>query len=88
MVDTKASLALIPTSFKALRTRARIHFHLEEFDAAVAGFKVSIEHAKFEGADADTRSLRVELKKAEAALKQSQTKDYYKILGRPLFNVW
>jgi len=31
--------------------------------------------------DADVRALKVELKKAEAALKRSKTKDYYKILG-------
>jgi hypothetical protein len=47
----------------------------------VADFKSSIEQAEFESA-ADGRSLRVELKKAEAALKRSKTKDYYKILGR------
>lgn len=31
--------------------------------------------------DADLRALKTELKKAEAALKRSKTKDYYKILG-------
>jgi DnaJ family protein C protein 7 len=87
LVDTEASLALLPTSFKALRTRARILFHLEDFDAAVADFRSSIEQAEFERADADVRSLKVELKKAEAALKHSKTKDYYKILGKSLFNV-
>lgn len=88
MADTEASLALLPTSFKALRTRARINLHLEKFDAAVADFMSAIEQAGFENADADLRSLRTELKKAEAALKRSKTKDYYKILGRPLFNFW
>jgi len=34
-----------------------------------------------EGSDADVRALRGELKKAEAELKRSKTKDYYKILG-------
>ena len=29
----------------------------------------------------DVRALQSELKKAEAALKRSKTKDYYKILG-------
>ncbi|KAH7915250.1 hypothetical protein BJ138DRAFT_1142032 [Hygrophoropsis aurantiaca] len=79
--DTEASLAIYPTSFKALRTRARINLHLEKYDAAVVDFKSSIEQAEFEGSDADVRSLRTELKKAEAALKRSKTKDYYKILG-------
>lgn len=81
LVDTEASLVLLPTSFKALRTRARINLHLEKLDAAVADFKSSIEQAEFENADVDVRSLRAELKKAEAALKRSKTKDYYKILG-------
>ncbi|KAH7890916.1 hypothetical protein F5I97DRAFT_2052017 [Phlebopus sp. FC_14] len=81
--DTEASLALFPTSFKALRTRARINLHLEKFDAAVADFQSSIEQAGMEGSDADVKSLRTELKKAETALKRSKTKDYYKILGIP-----
>ncbi|KAF9233480.1 hypothetical protein BU15DRAFT_80089 [Melanogaster broomeanus] len=81
--DTEASLSLTPTSFKALRTRARINLHLEKFDAAVTDFKSSIQQAEFENADGDVRSLRIELKKAEAALKRSKTKDYYKILGVP-----
>ncbi|KAH7918272.1 TPR-like protein [Leucogyrophana mollusca] len=79
--DTESSLALYPTSFKALRTRARINLHLEKYDAAIADFKSSMEQADFDGNDADVRSLRTELRKAEAALKRSKTKDYYKILG-------
>ncbi|KIJ21013.1 hypothetical protein PAXINDRAFT_165811 [Paxillus involutus ATCC 200175] len=81
--DTEDSLSLVPTSFKALRTRARINLHLEKFDAAVADFRSSIEYAESENAQADARSLKTELKKAEAALKRSKTKDYYKILGVP-----
>ncbi|KAI8990397.1 hypothetical protein BD414DRAFT_299017 [Trametes punicea] len=81
LADTEASLLLNPTSFKAIRTRARIFLHMEKFDAAIADFKTAIEQAGFEGSDADVRALRAELKKAEVALKQSKTKDYYKILG-------
>ncbi|KAI0369294.1 DnaJ-domain-containing protein [Pilatotrama ljubarskyi] len=81
LADTEASLELNSTSFKALRTRARIHLHMEKYDAAIADFKSAIEQAGFEGSDADVRALRAELKKAEVALKQSKTKDYYKILG-------
>jgi DnaJ homolog subfamily C member 7 len=83
LTDTNASLALISTSFKALRTRARINMHLEKFDAAIADFNSAVEQAGVEGNDADVRALRSELKKAEAALKRSKTKDYYKILGVP-----
>lgn len=81
LADTEASLLLNPTSFKALRTRARIHLHMENYDAAIADFKSAIEQAGFENCDADVRALKNELKKAEVALKRSKTKDYYKILG-------
>lgn len=83
LVDIDASLALFPTSFKALRTRARIYLHLEKYDSAIADFKSAIQQAKTEGnsTDNDIRALQGELKKAEAALKRSKTKDYYKILG-------
>ncbi|KAI0058879.1 protein prenylyltransferase [Artomyces pyxidatus] len=83
LVDIEASILLYPTSFKALRTRARIQLHLESYDAAIADFRKAIEQAEFEAVDAEVRSLRGELKKAEAALKRSKTKDYYKILGVP-----
>ncbi|KAG6334264.1 hypothetical protein ID866_4821 [Astraeus odoratus] len=81
LADTDASLALVSASFKALRARARINMHFEKFDAAVGDFKAAIEQASKDGADGDVRSLRTELRMAEAALKRSKTKDYYKILG-------
>ncbi|KAM6497496.1 hypothetical protein JOM56_007969 [Amanita muscaria] len=81
LADTEASLTLVPTSFKALRTRARIYLYLDRFDSSIADFKSAIQQAQTEGADADVRSLKTELKKAEVALKRSKTKDYYKILG-------
>ncbi|PPQ95563.1 hypothetical protein CVT26_008591 [Gymnopilus dilepis] len=83
LADTEASLELSPSSFKALRTRARINLHLEKFDAAIADFNSAIQQAQTEGTatDNDVRALKTELKKAEAALKRSKTKDYYKILG-------
>ncbi|KAI9058789.1 TPR-like protein [Trametes sanguinea] len=54
---------------------------LEKFEAAISDFKSAIEQAELEGSDGDVRALKAELKKAEVALKQSKTKDYYKILG-------
>lgn len=83
LTDTDASIELSPNSFKALRTRARINLHLEKYDACVADFKSAITEAQNEGSatEADVRALKSELKKAEAALKRSKTKDYYKILG-------
>jgi tetratricopeptide (TPR) repeat protein len=83
LVDTEASLVLQPGSFKALRTRARIRLHNEQYDDAIADFRAALEQAEFESADGDVRALRGELKRAEAALKRSKTKDYYKILGVP-----
>ncbi|KAG7098436.1 hypothetical protein E1B28_000388 [Marasmius oreades] len=81
--DVDASIELVSNSFKALRTRARIHLALDNFDKAVIDFKSAITEAHKDGStsDADVRALRNELKKAEAALKRSKTKDYYKILG-------
>ncbi|EIW56458.1 DnaJ-domain-containing protein [Trametes versicolor FP-101664 SS1] len=81
LADTEESLVLNANSFKALRTRARIHLHLEKYDSAIADFKAAIEQAGLEGSDADVRALRGEQRKAEVALKQSKSKDYYKILG-------
>lgn len=83
LTDINISLQLSPNSFKALRTRARINLHLEKFDASIADFKSSIQQAQTEGSatEADVRALKSDLKKAEAALKRSKTKDYYKILG-------
>ncbi|KAH9973386.1 hypothetical protein BJV74DRAFT_968159 [Russula compacta] len=83
LVDTEASLVLQPGSFKALRTRARIRLHNEQYDDAIADFHAALEQAEFESADGDVRALRTELRRAEAALKRSKTKDYYKILGVP-----
>ena len=82
LADIGTSLDLHPTSFKALRTRARIYLHLEQYEAAIADFNSALEYAASEGATADERTLRTEIRKAEADLKRSKTKDYYKILGK------
>ncbi|CAE6443965.1 unnamed protein product [Rhizoctonia solani] len=80
--DTNASLALNPDSYKALRTRARIHLDLEHYEDAVRDFKAAQESAEGDGAAAgEVRSIAEEVKKAEVLLKRSKTKDYYKILN-------
>ncbi|KEP47008.1 DnaJ family C protein [Rhizoctonia solani 123E] len=80
--DTNASLALNPDSYKALRTRARIHLELEHFEDAVRDFKAAQESAEGEGAAAaEVRALAEEVRKAEVLLKRSKSKDYYKILN-------
>ncbi|KAH8111741.1 hypothetical protein DFH11DRAFT_1611609 [Phellopilus nigrolimitatus] len=81
LTDITASLELYPASFKALRTRARINLHLEQYESSVADFKAALEQAGMDGSTAEQRALQTELKKAEAALKRSKMKDYYKILG-------
>ncbi|KAL1678207.1 hypothetical protein EV122DRAFT_212555 [Schizophyllum commune] len=81
--DTDNALRLVPTSYKALRTRARINLVLENYDGAVQDFKSAIHEASAEGStsEAEIRTLKTELKQAELDLKRSKTKDYYKILG-------
>lgn len=81
LTDIEESIALFPGNFKALRTRARIHLHLENFEGSVADFQAALTQAKSEDSIAEVRSLQTELKKAEAALRRSKSKDYYKILG-------
>lgn len=75
------SLELVPTSYKALRTRARIYLLREDYQAAVNDFKASLEQVRIDGSQVEERSLKQELKEAELALKRSKSKDYYKILG-------
>eukprot|EP01031_Cornospumella_fuschlensis_P033638 gene33638-40692_t len=52
-----------------------ICMHEEDFDCAVQNLKRAAELSQGD------RGLQEELRKAEAALKQSKMKDYYKILG-------
>lgn len=80
--DTLIALELLPTSFKALRTQARIRLAQEEYEDAVRDFKQAQEACSTDGgSSADAKNIAQELKEAEAALKRSKTKDYYKILG-------
>ena len=77
--DAEASLLLVSTPFKALRTRARINFRLEKYEASISDWKRAIAQPD---ADANVNALEAELKQAEAALRRSMRKDYYyKILG-------
>ncbi|KAF8585459.1 TPR-like protein [Ramaria rubella] len=83
LADTNASLELVATSYKALRTRARIQMVLEDYQSAVNDFKASLEQVRIDGSQTEERALKQELKDAEVALKRSKSKDYYKILGIP-----
>ncbi|EDR00744.1 uncharacterized protein LACBIDRAFT_312956 [Laccaria bicolor S238N-H82] len=81
VANMDTSLSISPKSFTALRTRARINLHLKKYDAS-AEFKSAVKHVTTEGSasEVDVLALKVDLKKAEAALKRSKMKDYYKIL--------
>jgi len=81
--DTQKSLELLPSSFKAMRTLARIRMGKEDFEQAVIDFKAAEEAAQIspEAKPADLKGLADEIKAAEVQLKRSKTKDYYKILG-------
>jgi len=59
----------------AHRLMGQILMELEEFDPAVGHFKRAAELLQ------QDRGVQEDLQRAEAALKQSKQKDYYKILG-------
>ena len=69
------ALAIDPTLADAHVVAGKAHMAAEEWDDAVRSFKAAHEQNK------EDRSIREELQKAEAALKQSKQKNYYKILG-------
>lgn len=60
---------------EAHKVLGQIHMELDEFEEAVSTFRRASELAEGDGSIGD------ELRRAEAALKQSKQKDYYKILG-------
>ncbi|KDQ06644.1 hypothetical protein BOTBODRAFT_39447 [Botryobasidium botryosum FD-172 SS1] len=79
--DITTSLDLHPSSYKALRTRARIRLALEDYEECVRDFKAALEACSIEGNAGEEKALANELKQAEVQLKRSKTKDYYKILN-------
>ena len=56
LADTNASLELVGTSHKALGTRARAQVAPEDHQAAVNGFRVSLEHVCVDGSQAEERA--------------------------------
>ena len=69
------AVALDGSVAEAHSVLGQVHMAAERWQEAVNAFKAAHEREQQNGA------YREELKKAEAALKQSKTKDYYKILG-------
>ena len=77
--DTQAAIELMPTSFKALRTQARIRLALEDFEEAVRDFKRAQESLA-DDERTEFKAIAEEIRLAEVQLKRSKSKDYYKIL--------
>lgn len=73
----KSCLAKNDNDGSAHRLMGHILMETESFDEAVHHFKRAVELIQGD------RSVQEDLQKAEAALKQSKQKDYYKILGVP-----
>jgi len=66
-----------PNNIDALCNKAETYIHNEQFDEAIA------EYRKAEGLEEGTQNRRVQegVQRAQKLLKQSQKRDYYKILG-------
>uniref|UniRef100_H2YFW2 J domain-containing protein n=1 Tax=Ciona savignyi TaxID=51511 RepID=H2YFW2_CIOSA len=72
--DCSKALELDDNYIKALHRRAKCHTDLENYDEAVYDYQKIFQMDK-------TRENKRMLNEAEAALKRSKRKDYYKILG-------
>lgn len=71
----QAAIASDENNFESHLILGKIHMEAEEFDEAIFRFRKASELNQNDG------SIQEELRKAEAASKQSKQKDYYKILG-------
>lgn len=77
LADLEISLRLYPDSWKAVRTRARIHLARDEYETAIQDFREAMELAEGASEMAGVSDIREELRKAEVLLKRSKEKDYY-----------
>jgi DnaJ family protein C protein 3 len=74
------ALQIEEVNVDAHRELGRINMEIEDFEEAIRNFKRATEI--FQATDlSKDQYIEEELKKAEAALKQSKQKDYYKILN-------
>ncbi|MBN3307650.1 DNJC3 protein, partial [Amia calva] len=64
-----------PESLNALKDRAEAYLQDEQYEAAVKDFETAREHNE------NDREINEGLERAQRLLKQSQKRDYYKILG-------
>jgi DnaJ family protein C protein 3 len=72
----KTAISYDESDVTAHRVMASVHMDAEEFDEALQRLRQAEQHA-----EQGDRELADDIRKAEAALKQSKQKDYYKILG-------
>lgn len=70
-----------PGHIRANRIMGQVAMELEEFEDAVRFFQTAIQTMEAENNGQIEMPLMEEMQRAEAALKQSKQKDYYKILG-------
>ncbi|XP_033759838.1 dnaJ homolog subfamily C member 3-like [Pecten maximus] len=68
-------LNLEPENIEAVMDRAETYLLNEQFDQAVSDYQFAVN------IDGDNRQAREGLEKAQKLLKQSQKRDYYRILG-------
>ncbi|KAF7504628.1 hypothetical protein GJ744_002055 [Endocarpon pusillum] len=69
------ALTLNPTSLHGLLYQAQKHLGAEDFDAAMAALNTAKENYP------DSQVVQQKLQEAQALLKRSKQKDYYKVLG-------
>lgn len=81
LADCTISLSLFPDNFKAVRTKGRIQFYLQEFEAAIADFQEAMKLAEA-ALSAEVSAILAELKEAEIALARTNQRKFYNILGR------
>ncbi|KZS94876.1 DnaJ-domain-containing protein [Sistotremastrum niveocremeum HHB9708] len=77
IADCNESLLLSPSSFKALRTRARLRRALELYEASIEDYAAAAETAENEG---EKRVVLEEGNETIQLLRRSLWKDYYGIL--------
>mmetsp|Transcript_17298 Transcript_17298/g.25356 ORF Transcript_17298/g.25356 Transcript_17298/m.25356 type:complete len:514 (-) Transcript_17298:189-1730(-) len=75
------SLLDMEDSCESIITLGDAQLAAEKFDEAVQTFRRAYETAQERSNDEDKNTARDRVNKAEVALKQSKTKNYYKILG-------
>ena len=75
MVTLNKAIKYNPKYAKALVKRGEINMILENYNEAISDFNEASEQ------DASSFNVQAKLKEAQAMVKKTKKKDYYKILG-------